>query len=99
MRYQAAPVVRDDKVVPFLDDILPDTALVRDGRILANPVSIVNAASEMLGKMAVDMPVDPVLTRIRIENYLIHHAFLFILSTVRPHQAKACTTYPGPPRM
>ena len=31
-----------------LDDIFPDPTFIRDGRILANPVSIVNAASEML---------------------------------------------------
>ena len=66
-----------------LDDILPDPTFIRNGRILANPVSIVNTPSEMLGEMAVNMPVDLVLTCIRIDHYPIHNHLRFFDTTLK----------------
>src|SRR5512146_1421428 len=41
-----------------LDDISAKTSHVGDGRILADPDAVINAAAEVLGEMTVDIRVD-----------------------------------------
>jgi hypothetical protein len=42
------------------DNIRPDPPDVRDGGFFSHPVTAIHTAAQMFGKMAIDMPVNPV---------------------------------------
>jgi hypothetical protein len=54
------------------NNILPYAPDIGNGRIFANPVAAVNTASQMLGKMAVNMAAYPHIALYCINNDSVH---------------------------
>src|SRR5438552_2403069 len=59
-------------------DIVADAARIRDRGLFADPDSLVNAASEMFGKLSVNIAIDDAFRVIDLDDELVHSVVLLM---------------------
>jgi len=59
-----------------LHHVVADAARVGDGRLLAHPDPIVNAATQVFGKVPVDVAADGLVAQVGVDHQAVHVALL-----------------------